>query len=158
MFNAAYGAWWGSIVPPNVTPGPTTSNIPGSQIDSPTHGGKMNSAQFCYGKSELNGGFCRGWTGNLVQVQTLNFYDVTGTTVVSTLSTGVSQPGYVMNAGYAYTDENNITQDVFTNAPMYGHFWGVFGAGNFAPEVDILRDGDKKNQPTTRAAYRVRPW
>ena len=143
-FNAAYGGWWGGDLPDAPpTPAPSPPGFPGSTVLSPGSpdvpaGTPLNNAQFCYGASEQREGFCRGWTGNLVQVTSLSFYEKDGTKATTLEADG----GYVMTAGYEYVDEDNdkTRWPKFSLPPMYDYFYGVFGAGNFVPDVKILID------------------
>jgi len=130
VFNAAYGSWWGGSFDPN--------SVPDSTVFAPD-GTQMNDAEFCYGNSVSSQGFCRGWTGNLVHVNELGFHQQGDPTATATLA---AQPGYVMTAGSTYVDQTQTAYNFpFDNGPpMYGYFWGVFGAGNFAPEVKLLND------------------
>ncbi|MFO0990795.1 MAG: autotransporter domain-containing protein [Hyphomicrobiales bacterium] len=126
VFNAAYGSWWGGFDP---------NSVPESTVLSPD-GTAMNNAEFCYGITD----FCRGWTGNLVQVDSLSFHLQGDPTAYATLT---ADPGYVINAGATYVDANKVAYSFPFDSdkpPMYGYFWGVFGAGNFAPEVKIKAD------------------
>ena len=127
VFNAAYGEWWGGSFDPN--------SVPKSTVFAPD-GTQMNNAEFCYGNSQQTRGFCRGWTGNLVHVEELGFHLKDDPTAYATLK---AQPGYVMTAGSTYVDTDQTEYSFpFDGPPMYGHFWGVFGAGNFAPEVKLV--------------------
>ena len=125
VFNAAYGNWWGGFDP---------NSVPESTVLAPD-GTAMNNAEFCYGITS----FCRGWTGNLVQVTSLSFYLPGDPTAYSQLQ---AEPGYVVNAGATYVDGQQTAYNFpfDSGPPMYGHFWGVFGAGNFAPEVKLTAE------------------
>ncbi|MBM3646665.1 MAG: hypothetical protein FJX11_02630 [Alphaproteobacteria bacterium] len=127
VFNAVYNpSWW-----PGLPPNPNTNNAPSSSL--PT------SAQFCLGGT-VPDVFCRGYTGNLVQVPSLSFYKTpSDTTPFSTLG---ANPGYVVNAIYNYgaNAATNTQIGLPFNAdspPVDGYFFGTFGAGNFATDVTI---------------------
>jgi hypothetical protein len=139
VFNAAYNAaWWPAFPPPLLTNG-----APISTVMSPD-GTPMNNAQFCYGGSTLppkatnQTFYCRGWTGNLVQVTSLGFHQQNEKGVIdpTAFSKLEASPGYVVNAGYFYGAEGGVfTPYPFEQPPMYGHFFGVFGAGDFVTNV-----------------------
>lgn len=136
VFNAAYGSWWGEGFDPN--------SVPGSTVFAPD-GTQMNNAEFCYGNSVSTQGFCRGWTGNLVQVTELGFHYENDATATVTLA---AEPGYVMTAGSTYVDPSQTAYNFpfDSGPPMYGYFWGVFGAGNFAPDVKLVAEDGSTSQ------------
>jgi autotransporter-associated beta strand protein len=118
VFNAVYNpSWW-----PGFVPDPNANNAPSSSL--PTN------AQLCLGGSTPT--FCRGYTGNLVQVPSLGFYKSTSDpTAYSTLS---ASQGYVVNAAYNYAG----TGLPFNSPPLDGYFYGTFGAGDFATNVQVV--------------------
>jgi autotransporter-associated beta strand protein len=136
VFNAVYNpGWW-----PGLSANPDAHNVPSSP-SLPTN------AQFCLGGS--NDTFCRGYTGNLVQVPSLSFYRTTSdTTAAATLG---ASPGYVVNAAYNYgvsagtkhKPPANATLP-FNSPPLDGYFYGTFGAGDFAPNVMVNDTLDRK--------------
>jgi autotransporter-associated beta strand protein len=110
IFNAAYNpAWWGGV--------PSSSSLPTNLL-------------YCYG-SGIGG--CRGFTGNLVQVQSLSF----GNNV-----TLAANPGYIVSAATSFmapaqgsSPAVNLSFPSYfatNSAPPLEAFYGVFGAGNFA--------------------------
>lgn len=125
VFNAVYNpSWW-----PGFVPNPNANNAPSSSL--PTN------AQFCLGGSTTD--FCRGYTGNLVRVPSLSFYKSTSDpTAYSTLS---ASPGYVVNAAYNYAG----TGLPFNSPPLDNHFFGTFGAGNFATNVEVVPNADGRD-------------
>ena len=87
------------------------------------------NVQYCYG---TGGATCRGFVGNLVQVQSLSFPGATGSLTAN--------PGYVVNAAYSYAQPGASfafpSYFATTNAPFIeDHFYGIFGTGNFATTV-----------------------
>lgn len=136
VFNAVYNpSWW-----PGLVANPNANNAPSSSL--PT------SAQFCLGGSTST--FCRGYTGNLVQVPSLSFYKTLSDPAPVTLQ---ANPGYVVNAAYNYgASAGPPTVNVglpFTSPPVDGQFYGTFGAGNFAPDAVVNASPDFVRPPTT---------
>jgi hypothetical protein len=121
VFNAVYNpAWWPNIA--SINPSLVTS------------------AQFCLGGGSPT--FCRGYTGNLVQVPSLSFYNAP--TDTASVATPSASRGYVVNAVFNYGDQAGTTTTPPINfgpsfnlnsPPVDGHFFGTFGAGNFATNV-----------------------
>ena len=138
VFNAVYNqSWW-----PNMPPNPNANNAPSSSL--PT------SAQFCLGGTTST--FCRGYTGNLVQVPLLSFYKTPSDSApAATLS---ASPGYVVNAVYNYGASAgpppvNLPLPFNPNSPpVDGYFFGTFGAGNFA--VDVTTNTNPNFDPEFR--------
>jgi len=96
-------AWW-----PGLSPDPNTNNAPGSTVLSPD-GTPMNYAQLCLAGGDST--FCRGYTGNLVEVPSLEFYATTSDPApVATLS--ANSGGYVVNAAYNYGANANPPTDI----------------------------------------------
>jgi autotransporter-associated beta strand protein len=109
-----------------------------------------NNITLCY--SEEYG--CRGYTGNILQIPTLNFYEhdvkTTDTAPVATLSTKDQGPGFQVNAASVYMDatkDSDVTYyfpEYFSNPltkdkPVQeGLFYGVFGS---RISVDLLNKG-----------------
>jgi outer membrane autotransporter protein len=163
VFNALYNeAWW-----PGLPPDPTSiNNAPSSSVTSP-NGTPMNNAQFCLGGSNLNAGpdfYCRGYTGNLVEVPSLSFYapliDIANPTPVATLN---ASPGYVVNAAYNYgpgpTESPNQygppefppfvdppPSAVGTPGYVDDLFFGTFGAGNFLRNTPLVINPEDGNR------------
>jgi uncharacterized protein with beta-barrel porin domain len=126
LFNAAYN--------------PNTWNGFVQQSRTPT---TWNGIQLCYsGSTPLA---CRGYTGNIVQVPMLSFYQAGGSTPVTTFT---ATPGFQINAAYSYTDSTVIPNindsfpgyfnDPSAGPPQEGLFYGVFGA---RASVDLLNKG-----------------
>jgi outer membrane autotransporter protein len=156
VFNALYAeAVWPDLAQPKVNGAPG-STVDGSVVALPLSV-EMNSAQFCLGGStkfdpnDPSTFYCRGYTGNLVEVPSLSFYKTTSDpTPVATLNADV---GYVINAAWNYgtPDKNQLgpppfdqpVVDPFTNLDNQpdGYF-GTFGAGNFAKDgVPLATNG-----------------
>jgi uncharacterized protein with beta-barrel porin domain len=138
LFNAAFDPkTWGTKYAGD-------TSVPGSTL------GKIgNNITLCY--SEEYG--CRGYTGNILQIPTLNFYEhdvkTTDTAPVATLSTKDKGPGFQVNAASVYMDPNKDPKlDVTYFFPSYFHdsdkpvqeglFYGVFGS---RISVDLLNKG-----------------
>ena len=100
----------------------------------------MNNAEFCYGNSVSSLGFCRGWTGNLVQVTKLGFH-LPGDPAATVELT--ASPGYVMTAGSTYVDQAGrpITFPSIT-----------------APDVWLLLGSLWRRQLCARSKARRREW
>lgn len=140
VFNAAYNqSWW-----PGLTPDPNAHNVPKSSL--PTN------AQFCLGGTTPT--FCRGYTGNLVQVQSLSFYSTpTDTQAVAQLN---AKPGYVVNAVYNYGADAKGSVNIkvpFDSPPVDGYFYGTFGAGDFATNVTTNTSPDLNPADRKESGY-----
>jgi outer membrane autotransporter protein len=139
VFNAVYNhEWW-----PGLPPNSATNNAPSSTVLSPgspdvAAGTPLNNAQLC-----LDGGtptFCRGYTGNLVEVPSLSFYEPLSELLnpppVATLE---ASPGYVVNAAYNYGEGGGTNIKIPFERPVLDEiFYGTFGAGNFATNVKVV--------------------
>lgn len=140
LFNAQYNSsWW-----PGITPGtdPAKGYVPNSTVPN------GSGVEYCYG----NGiGGCRGFQGNIVQAEQLNFYYGGVTPVLaSTLS---ATPGYQINAIYNLVYQNETTLVAGTTAPMHeGIFYGTFGAGNFTTLLGNYLAGGVLGQTTVSGA------
>ena len=125
LFNAAYNpAWWGGV--------PPSSSLPAN-------------VQYCYG---TGGATCRGFVGNLVQVQSLSFPGATGSLTAN--------PGYVVNAAYSYAQPGASfsfpSYFATTDAPFIeDHFYGIFGTGNFANLIAARAGAGRRARPDHRA-------
>lgn len=140
LFNAQYNKdWW-----PGITPGtdPAKGYVPNSTV--PNGAG----VEYCYG----NGiGGCRGFLGNIVQAEQLNFYYGGPTPVLS--STLNATPGYQINAIYDLVYDGLPTLVAGTTAPMHeGIFYGTFGAGNFTSLQGTYTAGSVLGQTTVTGA------
>src|SRR5262245_46398404 len=134
VFNAVYNSsWWPGI-------NSSVSSLPG--WSSPLPAGQ--NVQFCLGGSTPGnavgpGTFCRGYTGNLVQVPSLSFFNPTVSLVTpfATLTTGTGpNNGYVVNAAYNYAGNGGPFSSSIP--PLFDFFFGTFGAGNFAKNVQVV--------------------
>jgi outer membrane autotransporter protein len=148
VFNAVYNeAWW-----PGLSPDPNTNNAPGSTVLSPD-GTPMNYAQLCLAGGDST--FCRGYTGNLVEVPSLEFYATTsGPTPVATLS--ANSGGYVVNAAYNYGANANPPTNIgipFNGPVLDDFFFGTFGAGNFVTDVNVVPKDSLNPQDATASGY-----
>jgi len=146
VFNAVYNEnWW-----PGFTPDSATNHAPKSTVMSPDEGRLMNNAQFCLGGS--NPTFCRGYTGNLVEVPQLDFFATTSDpTPAVRLS---ADPGYVVNAAYNYGSPDGSQNGLPFNEndpPVDTFFFGTFGAGNFLKNVPIVENPE--SPPGTPSNY-----
>ncbi|KAF0104631.1 MAG: YapH protein [Rhodospirillaceae bacterium] len=136
LFNAQYNtSWW-----PGITPGtdPAKGYAPNSTVPNGT------GVEYCYG----NGiGGCRGFQGNIVQAEQLDFYYGGPTPVLA--STLNATPGYQISAVYNLVYEGVPTLVAGTTAPMHeGIFYGTFGAGNFTYLADNYMAGSVLGQTT----------
>lgn len=136
LFNAAFDPnTWGDKY------SSYTSSVPPSSL-----GAIGTNITLCY-KDDKKDGACRGYTGNILQIPTLSFYEpgvtTTGTAPTATLSTPNEKGmGFQINAASVHMDGTDVyfpqyfLDPATQNKPVQeGLFFGVFGS---RISVDLL--------------------